>query len=79
MNVEVTDEVSVVRITGSGKCFSAGVDLRAVIDGGRGYTERFLDYPGPVVAAINGHAIAGGCVVAVAADVRPLSEAIATA
>ncbi|MGZ5377648.1 MAG: enoyl-CoA hydratase/isomerase family protein [Mycobacterium sp.] len=73
-----------VVITGAGKCFSAGVDLRAVVDGGRGYTERFLDampsaflavfdYPGPVVAAINGHAIAGGCVVAMAADVRLMS------
>ena len=73
-----------VVITGVGKCFSAGVDLRAVVDGGREYTERFLDampaaflavfdYPGPVVAAINGHAIAGGCVVAMAADVRLMS------
>ncbi len=71
-------------ITGSGRCFSAGVDLRAVADGGREYTDRFLDampaaflavfdYPGPVVAAINGHAIAGGCVVAMAADVRYMS------
>ena len=32
-----------------------------------------FDYPGPVVAAINGHAIAGGCVVAMAADVRLMS------
>ena len=73
-----------VVLTGAGKCFSAGVDLRALVDGGRDYTERFLDampaaflavfdYPAPVVAAINGHAIAGGCVVAMAADVRLMS------
>lgn len=73
-----------VVITGTGGCFSAGVDLRAVVDGGREYTDRFLevlsaaflavfDHPGPVVAAINGHAIAGGCVVAMAADVRLMS------
>jgi enoyl-CoA hydratase len=70
-----------VVLTGTGNCFSAGADLRAVTDGGRDYTDGFLDampaaflaifdYPGPVVAAINGHAIAGGCVVAMAADVR---------
>jgi enoyl-CoA hydratase len=73
-----------VVITGAGRCFSAGVDLRAVAEGGREYTDRFLDvmpasflavfdYPGPVVAAINGHAIAGGCVIAMAADVRLMS------
>ena len=73
-----------VVITGTGNCFSAGVDLRAVAQGGREYTDRFLDvmpsaflavfdYPWPVVAAINGHAIAGGCVVAMAADVRLMS------
>lgn len=73
-----------VVITGAGRCFSAGVDLKAVADGGRDYTDRFLDvmpsaflavfdHPGPVVAAINGHAIAGGCVVAMATDVRLMS------
>jgi enoyl-CoA hydratase len=73
-----------VVITGAGKCFSAGVDLRAIIDGGSEYTDRFVtalseaflavyDHPGPVVAAINGHAIAGGCVFAMCADLRLMS------
>jgi enoyl-CoA hydratase len=71
-------------LTGAGKVFSAGVDLRAILDGGSDYTDRFLtalsaaflavfDYPAPVVAAINGHAIAGGCVFAMAADIRLMS------
>jgi enoyl-CoA hydratase len=71
-------------ITGAGNCFSAGVDLRAVVEDGAEYTDRFLtsaidaffavfDHPAPVVAAINGHAIAGGCVIAMAADVRCMS------
>jgi enoyl-CoA hydratase len=73
-----------VVLTGAGRCFSAGVDLRALIDGGAKYAERFVaalsdaflavfDHPAPVVAAINGHAIAGGCVFAMCADVRLMS------
>jgi len=73
-----------VVITGAGRCFSAGVDLRAIIDGGAEYAERLVtalseaflavfDHPAPVIAAINGHAIAGGCVFAMCADVRLMS------
>lgn len=76
--------VGPVVLTGAGKVFSAGVDLRAILDGGAEYTDRFLsslsaaflaifDYPGPVVAAVNGHAIAGGCLIAMAADMRLMS------
>jgi enoyl-CoA hydratase len=32
-----------------------------------------FDYPAPVVAAVNGHALAGGCVMAMAAHVRYMS------
>jgi enoyl-CoA hydratase len=73
-----------VVITGAGRCFSAGVDLRAIVGGGAQYAERFVtalseaflaifDHPAPVVAAINGHAIAGGCVFAMCADIRLMS------
>jgi enoyl-CoA hydratase/carnithine racemase len=31
-----------VVVTGAGKCFSAGVDLRAIVDGGSEYTDRFI-------------------------------------
>jgi enoyl-CoA hydratase len=72
---------SAIVITGTGRAFSAGVDLRRILDGGAGYIDRFLPaltgafedvlrYRRPVVAAANGHAIAGGCVLVCCADIR---------
>ncbi len=71
-------------VTGAGRAFSAGVDLNRVVQGGAGYTDLLIPalseafeamfcYPGPTVAAINGAAIAGGCVLACACDRRLIS------
>jgi enoyl-CoA hydratase/carnithine racemase len=78
-------EVGALVITGAGRVFSAGVDLRRVLAGGRAYTDRLVPalsaaftalfaFPGPTVAAINGAAVAGGCVLACACDRRLISS-----
>jgi enoyl-CoA hydratase len=74
-----------VVITGRGTIFSAGVDLLRVVNEGRSYARRFLPslsrafettflLAKPVVAAVNGHAIAGGCILACAADRRLMAR-----
>jgi enoyl-CoA hydratase len=78
-------EAPAVVITGTGTIFSAGVDLFRVIDGGRPYLDRFLPalrktfnelmaFPRPLVAAVNGHAIAGGCILVETADHRVMTS-----
>jgi enoyl-CoA hydratase len=79
------DPAQAVVLTGAGRAFSAGVDLRRYLEEGPPYVERFLpalaelfsaafDLAKPVVAAVNGHAIAGGCVLAACADVTLMAE-----
>jgi enoyl-CoA hydratase len=74
-----------VVLTGRGSIFGAGVDLIRLLEGGRPYLETFLPalsacflglfrLPKPTVAAINGHAIAGGCVLACACDQRIMAR-----
>ena len=70
-----------VLLTGADGVFSAGLNLKEVAALDRAGMARFLGllddlvdalygYPGPTVACINGHAIAGGCVVALCCDYR---------
>jgi enoyl-CoA hydratase len=76
---------SALVITSSGGIFSAGVDLFRLTNGGADYTRRFVPalvdmlrelflLPIPVVAAVNGHAIAGGCIMNAAADYRVMAS-----
>ena len=85
---EHAGDARAVVLTGAGRIFSAGVDLFRVLEGGRRYIEAFVPamcrafervfvHPAPVVAAANGHAIAGGCLLVAAADQRLMAAGTA--
>jgi enoyl-CoA hydratase len=78
--VDASDARALV-ITGDGPFFSAGLALTELVQLDRDGLRAFIDLFGsamrrvltaslPTVAAINGHAIAGGCVLALQCDVR---------
>ncbi len=77
-------DVGAVVLTSATRVFSAGVDLRRFIDEDDSYVDPFIEsldacfkslfqFPKPLVAAINGHAVAGGCVMASACDYRAIA------
>jgi enoyl-CoA hydratase/carnithine racemase len=78
--LDENQDSNAIVLTGGGKCFSAGLDLKRMPTLNRdelenlleifyGVLKRILDYPCPVVAAVNGHAIAGGAVMTLCCDV----------
>ena len=79
--LEIDSEVKSIIFTGSGKFFSFGFDVPEFLRYPKKdfirYLEKFTNlytylfqFPKPLVAALNGHTIAGGCVLATACDFR---------
>src|SRR3954454_16439192 len=76
-----SERPAAVVITGSGDFFSGGVDLklaptlsaneqRGMVHGINRLFYEWYGFPGPIVAAVNGHAVAGGMILALCADHR---------
>ncbi len=75
-----------VILTGAGdRAFAAGADIKAMkdldLEGGMAFgraghraTRAVEELPQPVIAAVNGFALGGGCELALAADIRLASE-----
>jgi enoyl-CoA hydratase/carnithine racemase len=82
--VESDDAVRAVVITGSGeRIFCAGADLGSAFAGGNvdsfirfgnSVLRKIERFPKPVIAAMNGHALGGGCEIAMACHFRLLKD-----
>ena len=83
--IEENQSARAVVLTGSGKFFSFGFDIPELLTYSKDNFRTFLIaftsfylrlflFPKPVVAALNGHTVAGGCILATACDYRIMPE-----
>ena len=80
-DIEGNDEIDVVVVTGEGKAFVAGADISEMCDKtqkqgyefsifGQSVFDKIEKLSKPVIAAINGFALGGGCELAMSCDFR---------
>jgi enoyl-CoA hydratase/carnithine racemase len=79
--METDETVRAVILTGTGKFFTFGFDIPEFLSYSKESFSRYLKkfaglytymftFPKPIIAALNGHTIAGGCMIATACDYR---------
>src|SRR6476469_10962751 len=84
--IRIDDSIGGVILTGAGRAFVAGADIselssqspvlgKARARAGQDVFRRFETSPKPVIAAVNGFALGGGCELAMACHVRIASDA----
>lgn len=84
--IRVDEKIAGVIVTGAGRAFVAGADIaelssqtpviaKARSRAGQDVFRRFETCPKPVIAAVNGFALGGGCELAMACHIRIASEA----
>jgi 3,2-trans-enoyl-CoA isomerase len=85
LNIDSDPAIGGAMITGTGHFFSAGLDLIELYGYDEAETRSFwelffrfsanlIKFKKPLVAAINGHSPAGGCVIGIACDARIMAD-----